>query len=413
MPRIQYEGLMQSLTRLPQVLQSIPDILRDPASNPLQAAILLGMAVVLVLVVLLSVILVIMRPSPEEEEQLYGAAEAGDAGDEAGAGVSAKSSATMSWLTATAIIVVVLAVVWVTAGITTARSDVCNSCHTDTKHSAAKIDDPHKSVPCISCHESGGPVARATVNLATRVQHVLFARAKSSLAGAYGAPVASDACARCHESQITGVRFNRARALRISHKEPIAAGASCVDCHVLTSGVVSAATVGMSSCLRCHNGKQAKAECSVCHIGDPSRAIQPSVAPGAMASVQVPNPQCSGCHKDMTRCDACHGISMPHSEQFKAYGHARDAAIDIWFGNGQGCVKCHYVGHNYCLQQGCHFFPIAGGHPNPAWATLHQLTPWKNGSQTGCVCHQWNQWDHNGMTYCQICHPTKPKNAVP
>ncbi|MDR3686229.1 MAG: cytochrome c3 family protein [Coriobacteriia bacterium] len=413
MPQIHFEGLMQSLTRLPQVLQAIPDVLRDPASNPLQAAILLSMAVVVVLVVLLSVVLIIMRPSREEEEELYGAAAAGAAGTAAGTGVDREASTPMSWLTVTSIIVLVLVAVWVTAGITTASPDVCTSCHFDTKHSAAKVDDPHKSVPCISCHESGGPVARATVNLATRFQHVLFARADSDFAGAYGGPVASDACVRCHASQIAGTFYDRQRAVRMSHKEPIAAGASCVDCHVLTSGVVGATTVGMSPCLRCHNGKQAKAECSVCHIGDPSRAIQPSVAPGAMASVQVPNPQCSGCHKDMTKCNACHGISMPHSEEFKAYGHARAAAINIWFGNGQQCAKCHYPGHNYCLQEGCHSFPIAAGHPNPAWATLHQLTPWKNGSQTACSCHKWNPWDHNGMIYCQICHPTKPANAVP
>ena len=69
MPQLQFESLAQSLARLPQVVQSIPDVLRDPAANPLQAAILLSMGVVLVLVVLLSIILIIVRPSPEAEEE--------------------------------------------------------------------------------------------------------------------------------------------------------------------------------------------------------------------------------------------------------------------------------------------------------------------------------------------------------
>jgi len=414
MPQLQFKDLTQSLLRLPQVIQSIPDILRDPAANPLQAAILLGMGVVLVLVVLLLVILVIMRPSPEEEELFGEGGEVGAAGGaapSAGARAAAERARPMSWFTVTSIIILVTAAVWVTAGVTTASPEVCNSCHASTEHSTAKVGDPHSSVQCVSCHESGGPVARATVNLATRIQHVVLARSDPSLASAYGRPVASDACERCHHSQVVGVYYNRALGVRVSHKEPLAAGAACVDCHTLTSGVVNATTVGMSPCLRCHDGKQAKAECSVCHVGDPSRAIRPSTALNAMASAQVPNPQCNGCHKDMTRCNACHGISMPHSQEFKAYGHAREAALDIWFGDGKLCTKCHFVGHNDCLQPGCHQFPIASGHPNPAWAKLHQLTSW-SGSATGCSCHQWNPSDHNGMIYCQICHPVKPKGAL-
>jgi hypothetical protein len=115
----------------------------------------------------------------------------------------------------------------------------------------------------------------------------------------------------------------------------------------------------------------------------------------------------------MTKCNACHGLSMPHSLAFKAYAHARPAAIDIWFGTGKVCAKCHYIGHNNCIRTGCHKFPIPGGHPNPAWATMHQKTSWSHGPVTACSCHQWNPYDHDGLIYCQICHPTKPRNAVP
>jgi hypothetical protein len=199
----------------------------------------------------------------------------------------------------------------------------------------------------------------------------------------------------------------------MSHKEPQAAGAACVDCHVLTFGVIGPVTAAMTPCLRCHNGTVTSSDCKVCHVGDPGKAIVPSVAPGAMATAQVPNPQCNGCHFDMTKCNACHGISMPHSIEFMAYTHARAGAIDIWFNGGRTCAKCHYPGHNYCIQPGCHQFPVASGHPNPAWATLHQGTSWSNGPKSACSCHNWNAQDHGGMIYCQICHPTKPPNAVP
>jgi hypothetical protein len=67
MPELQFEDFATSLSRLPDVIQSIPDILRNPAANPLQAALLVGIVLVLALVVLLSVLLIIMNPSRQEQ----------------------------------------------------------------------------------------------------------------------------------------------------------------------------------------------------------------------------------------------------------------------------------------------------------------------------------------------------------
>ena len=415
MPQLQFEGLTDSLLRLPEVIKSIPDILREPAANPLPAAILLGMALVLVLIVLLTFLLIIVRPSPEDEEyydEYEEEAEGGVAYGEGAEAVGAQAQP-MSWLTVVSIIILVSAAVWVAAGLTTGGSDVCTSCHATTKHSAAKADDPHKGVACVKCHETGGPIARATVNLPVRAQHVILARNNSDLAMSYGRPVASDGCLQCHRSQIQGVYTNKEQGVRMSHKEPLAAGAQCVDCHVLISGVISSQTAGMTPCLRCHNGTITSADCKVCHVGDPGQAIRSTTATDAMAAAQVPNPECGGCHFDMTTCNNCHGIKMPHSLEFKAYAHAREGALDIWYNNGKQCAKCHYPGHNNCVQAGCHSFRVAGGHPNPEWAKIHQLTSWSNGPQTACSCHKWNPNDHAGMIYCQICHPTKPPNAIP
>jgi hypothetical protein len=380
--------------------------MRNPSANPLQAGVLLGIVLTIVLIVLVSVILLIMRPSAEDEELLR---------EERGEGPEAEAPAQpMSWPTVASIAVLAFFALWAVTGVTTSSSDVCLSCHSNTSHASAGTGDPHAKVACVSCHEGGGFVGRATVNLVTRVQHVIAARVDSSRAIGYGKPAASDGCTGCHRQQTSRTTLNRKRGVRVSHKEPLAAGAQCVDCHVLEAGVVGAATVGMAPCLRCHDGKTAKAECSVCHAGDPSGAIRSAVTTGAMASALVPNPQCDGCHADMSKCDACHGISMPHSLGFTAYGHARDAAIDIWNNGSNGaktCSKCHYPGHNDCQQSGCHNgrFP---SHPSPAWRDLHKLATW-SGSQSACSCHRWDPWDHNGMNYCQICHPVKPANAHP
>ena len=405
---LKFESLGDSVSRLPQLIRSIPDTLRNPAANPMQAAILLGIVLVLALIILISVFLVIMRPGRLDEEPLV---EEELLSDEEIAQMEAEARAErrVARLTLASIIVLVGVLVWVAAGITTSSADVCSSCHQNTSHAAA-LDDPHKGVACVDCHEGGGRVARVTVNVFVRVQHVVSARANTNNAKDFGSPAASDGCLSCHRHQIAGTRLDPQLKVKVSHKEFLAAGAQCVDCHVLKSGVVSAATVGMSPCLRCHDGKVAKAECLECHVSDPSQAIRPDIAANAMSSAQVPNPQCTGCHKDMSTCNACHGISMPHSTEFKAYGHARAAAVAIWSNNLQMCQKCHYRGHNDCLQEGCHIAPFP--QHSIAWAVVHRSSTWSGSAQT-CACHDWNEFDMNGMNFCQVCHPVKPANATP
>jgi len=410
MPPVEFEDLGSSLSRLPGLIEAIPDILRNPAANPLQAAILLGIGLIAVLIMLLSVFLFVMRPSREEQELFYGQQHLSEE-EQAQAKAAARVDRGRSWLTVTSIILVVGTVVWVAAGVTTSSPEVCASCHPDTSHTAARQEDPHVGVACVYCHEGGGTLARVTVNVATRIEHVVRVQVGTRGTAAYGRPVASDKCYSCHETQISTTLLDTQLGVRVSHKEPLAAGAQCVDCHALRFGTVTAATIGMSACLRCHDGEQAKAECSECHVGDPSQAIRPSVGPHEMAAVQVRNPQCGGCHKDMTSCDACHGIRMPHSDGFKAFQHAREAAITIWDNNVSMCQKCHYAGHRECQRSGCHIgtFP---SHPSPVWRDLHGITSWAN-SATTCGCHGWNPNERAGMNFCQVCHLTKPEGARP
>jgi len=411
MPSIQFEDLGSSLSRLPQVIQSVPDVIRNPAANPLQAVILLGIAILIVLIVLMSAILLLMR-SPDIKEEPLSEDQLLTVEEQRETTAAERSQRRLAWLTTTCIIILVGTTVWVAAGITTTSPEVCTSCHSNTAHEAAKREDPHANVECVYCHEGGGAFARATVNVVPRIQHVVLARTRPGLASSFGTPVASDKCYSCHRATMSGVFYDEELGVKVSHKEPLAAGAQCVDCHALRSGAVTAATVGMAPCLRCHDGVKAKAECSVCHTGDPSRAIRPSVGPTEMASVQVPNPQCGGCHKDMTKCDNCHGIRMPHSVGFKLYYHARPAAIAIWSGKAQMCSKCHYSGHNACQRAGCHVgvFP---SHPSPTWRTVHGLTSWDDSARTCGGCHYWNPYDHDGMNFCAVCHTARPQGSKP
>jgi hypothetical protein len=419
MPTLQFQSLSDSLSRLANIFQTIPDLIRNPQANPLQAAILLSIVVVLLLIVLISVILMFVRPTSDEEIAQYERLEAGEEAEETGehpaeAPVTVRevpsAAAGVGALAIWCLLLLAVGVVWVATGITSSSSDTCTSCHVLTVHNKTIAFDPHKSVKCVECHESGGPAARVTVNVFTRVQHFVLARINPDAATGYGEPVASDACQRCHASQIAATYTDSTLGVRVSHAEPIAAGASCTDCHALQSGVVTADTVGMSPCLRCHDGKHVKSACSECHLGDPSRAIQPNIGT-QLAAAQVPNPVCSGCHTDMTVCNNCHGLTMPHSPEFKAYGHALPASEAIWAGNLKLCTHCHYPGHNSCQQPGCHqgMFPSHG----LAWKKFHALAKWPSSiwNSEACACHGWNPVKRQGKVFCQICHATKPKNA--
>lgn len=400
---INLQGFWQSLARIPDVVKSIPDVLRQPAANPIQATILLGIVLAFAAIVLLTVGLVVTRPAPDQSDQ------AGPS-EEKTENPSAPVLRLSSWLTVGSSIVLALSLVWIVAGLTTSNRDFCVSCHADSPHAAAPLSDPHKQISCVSCHETGDPVSRLTVNVIARIQHVAAGRLQPATATGYGVPAASDGCLDCHRAQIAGLRVDETRGLRVSHKEPLAAGANCVDCHVLRSGIIGPTSAGMAPCLRCHDGATAKAACPTCHVGDPAFAIRSTVPTESMAFRQVPDPQCGACHTDMVKCDACHGLRMPHSLQFKAYGHALPAANAIWNNNlKSACGKCHYAGHQSCQGPVCHTgsFP---SHPSPDWKVVHQRASWSGAS---CACHEWRPSDNGGLNYCQICHSVKPPNAVP
>lgn len=395
---VTFEDLAGSLARIPDALSSIPGTLRNPAADPTRSMLVLGIVVIAVLIGVLGVVLSVMGP-------IYGPG-ASRRATGGGAGVPERGlparRSRMSYLSRMALFVCIAALLWVSLGASSAARYTCLTCHDDNPH--AGVDgDPHASVQCVRCHEDGGGLARVVIGPALRLEHV----ARTNLAGqsgdVYGAAISSASCTSCHEGALSGVSEDKTRLLRMSHAEPLEAGADCTDCHALDEGIVSAQTVGMDPCLRCHKGSPASASCTQCHLGEPARAVLAVKAkPGALQQSLVPNPGCDGCHAASTSCDSCHGLHMPHSQEFMAYGHARAGAIDIWENDGRGCGKCHYPGRRDCRD--CHSgFP---SHPR-SFRYSHQQIPWGS----SCGCHQWDP-SVSGIQFCQICHPTKPASAL-
>src|SRR5574340_24698 len=331
--------------------QEIVNLVRNPYSNLTAALLLLSAVVVFVLLVAMTLIAIVTRPSRrreayDEDELRYLLEVLQSTDDEvsgdlvegwepsarasAGATPTAKGLAWSTWL---AVTVAALFVIGVAVGWTTTASAVCTAGQQSTAHSEtvdAGGTDPHRGVPCVRCHESSGLLGLVTIEVPGRFAHMVAGASTESSSTPYGT-VVSASCCRCHRATLRKTVEDADRGIRMSHRAPPTAGAECRDCHTLATGVVSKVTVGMSPCLRCHNGQAESAKCSVCHFKDVGAAARSRRNPAEMKGrILVPTPDCGGCHDQAKQCDPCHGgVRMPHSDLFMWWGHARQGVEDI------------------------------------------------------------------------------------
>lgn len=386
---------------------TIVEIAKKPSSNPPAAAVLLLIAVTVVAMIGLSVIYFFANASDEDEYEYEEVAYDED-GHEVGrtaliagavaAPVVAEKKAPRAkdplrhytlFLAAVGVALLLLVV----TGFSTQQSSVCLSCHADTPHTEQSSSDAHSAVACTRCHEGSGVFGRLTAAVPIRVAHIVSGMVNASSTVDYGVAPAR-ACENCHGDVAKSTLVLPERALRISHKEPLEAGADCLDCHRLDGNEKMAkATAGMEPCRRCHDDVITSADCSVCHTGDVSRAVVARHSSSKKnASKLVPNPGCYGCH-DTKKCDACHGVRLPHPADWTRT-HMKAAARDLWNNGGRKCYSCHAAGKRSCQRAGCHIMDMP--QHGPDWKTKHA-------TENGC-----DAWCHNRQknfkSTCDMCH---------
>jgi hypothetical protein len=408
------EQLLESLGAQAYV-DELVNLVRNPYSNITAALLLLAAVVIFVLLVASVVIAFVTRParkreSAEEEELAYylSILASGDVVD----GVAmaeppaqltlrerVRSYPWLTWLLEAAAVVLVIGVA---VGGSSASSAVCAACHEVTPHSevvASGGSDAHSAVNCVRCHEAPGWLGRVTIEVPERMLHIMNGIRTEPRATSYGT-VISPACSRCHGRVASETTEDEARGVRMSHREPLEAGAECLHCHTLETGVVSALTVGMTPCLRCHDGENQPTTCTLCHTKDVSAATRSRGNLAQMTGrVLVATPDCGGCHEEATQCDPCHGGQrMPHSELFLWWGHARAGVEDVWFNNGQTCARCHTPERRPCTK--CHTFLPTAGHPASVWIPTHGAS----GRNASCdTCHGKLKYVNN-RNICDLCH---------
>lgn len=409
-------------------VQTLREVVADPTSNLALAVLLLGM-VSLVLLILVILILFFLAGAREEDEEEEPEDDDGfhSPGEEEQPATKVAEKAEIeepvtppappsrfarALSTAGAVLVPILVLAAVVGGYAVTSQDrYCLSCHagqlekssalTTTAHAGgAGLSKSHARVNCVACHE-GPQVWGAVGNSIDRLRHL--AMFVAGVRTAKDATVDSRRCLGCHQAVAKGVLTDKNTGVKVSHAEPLAQGAECRECHVTAGHVQDARGPGMSACLRCHDAKTAKAECSTCHVGEPARA---SVDRREFVPQQIIGKgDCSGCH-DQQKCDACHGLRMPHDIQFLAWGHARQAAFD----GKVLCWRCHVLGD--CGK--CHETAPGRywGHTSgTSWKELHAtITP--KGAIAGCGCHGRSPFVKSGQDYCLECHPPGIRNRV-
>lgn len=422
---------------LDRVLQSSPgdvwvlvlDVLRNPTMN-LMAFVLILTAITIVVLLLIVFLLIVFGFSSEDDAyleqgepepsltpdsrdehhdantaRLAGVDDSATGRSDRGADVQGRQAAAdgpgVVRLIGPALFVLAVAVVWIMGGWISSADRLCMSCHATGSMHRALVDgtpqDPHSSVACVSCHESPSSVVVVTTSVPIRAVHFVAGMVAPRWASDYGAPVADSACARCHQELINSTYEDTDRGIKVSHVEPIEAGARCVDCHVpqAKTGIIGSITVGMDPCMRCHDAVTAPVECGYCHTKDVGSAV---ASRGVVKAVShLATLDCGGCHSQET-CDTCHGVRMPHTTGFIAGGHAREAVEDIWFNEGKVCKRCHSDTRNPCTR--CHnaSFPQ---HASPGMAIEHTFAdPYNNGCDQ---CHDTLAWDAQ-RNYCGLCH---------
>lgn len=276
----------------------------------------------------------------------------------------------------------------------------CRVCHTDDFKSFR--DSPHEKLQCASCH--AGMTLSSKLNF-----RILIPAMPGYFIGASGRniEVSNASCLYCHRKQIQATTRGKS-GVRMSHREPLAEGYRCAECHLKDShpsGKLSKGFFDMLICFECHNGVKAENKCSHCHLRD-DFAVTGNDYPTAYKLVhrdlsshgKFPLRSCGNCH-DMSFCASCHvmisqyRIALPHPQDWLGI-HGKTTNRE----NVRACYACH--DKKLCLD--CHGLEM----PHPEnYLRVHIDDARKHQEEKCYKCHE--------KRGCDFCHENHRHPGVP
>lgn len=353
-------------------------IFKNPRRYPREAVVIIS-AIALTLIILILFIAIIF--SVKKQYELYRAAR------------SVKRAIPKEELIKRATITgIILVVFLVMMNVGASQPTLCARCHATENSHAEWQKSTHRDVGCLSCHYEPGVFGYIIGNI-TGVEHLLAHFFKGDKLS--GSTVSNSSCLQCHRD-IFDRTVEDEREIRVRHKDLVTGGFTCVGCHPnVAHKAKTGKTFAMNSCTSCHNSKMASAKCNTCHQQD--IAYKPGRTLTDWPKVKDIGITCTGCHNTDTtqRCVNCHGLSLPHTAEFKKHHPMQAEAL-----NGL-CYKCHWEKMTENRMCGCHSEGEIHGLPDK-WYYEHRTVAKNNGA--GCNCH--------GLNFCGRCHDN-PQSIYP
>ncbi len=118
---------------------------------------------------------------------------------------------------------------------------------------------------------------------------------------------------------------------------------------------------GFDACLECHNTAQTREQCTPCHSGGPQREIEWQGMKLSHRNHAKHDIECTVCHTELDQhgglalkpadCNDCHGVTMPHPDDFvETHGQLFEAhRLEL-----ETCSTCHEGGMPGEFCQTCH-----------------------------------------------------------
>lgn len=352
---------------LSRLFSDLHSVWENPQADPQRTVVFLGGGVILVLI-LVVVLLLLVTGEPERQRTRR---------------IPWRQRIAFAYLIP-GILLALLGVFVGTDEFATAPS-TCATCHEIGPSLITWSRGAHAGTDCMRCHGDGGALGFA----ATRVRgldnlltHYLRRTPRLTTV------VPNNRCLECHAAVREGSQD--VRGVRVRHRDFLAAGASCLDCHgglghLRDTGFVNRPT--MDKCIACHDGTTAPSACATCHTADVAVARE---IPDSYPKVHLGERRtCEGCHSTEP-CRKCHGLDMPHPPDFATpEQHAPLAAFE---GKQKLCYRCHEEAD--CRR--CHQ-PFASH--GPKWKQQHGLAG--RSPDLRCKdCHSRVQ----AAIMCDLCH---------
>jgi hypothetical protein len=367
-----------------RLFSEMSKVLRDPAGDPRLTAIFVSIVLLLFLAFVIFVFVILPKAEDEEEDVWEGEATGDTPHDEEPS--QSRSAGRFRGAFGLAITLGLIAVIVGGAAYAdraVQRDEFCPRCHVLEPAAASAAATPHRVARCIDCHRSPGLLG--SLDLRLRMIDDLVANPTAEKIDK-PAVVTEKGCRQCHKKELRDTLT--VGVIRVRHSD-FGKTVACAACHGRVGHSAEPTTprpaLRMAVCVKCHDGEHAPRECALCHLSDVAFTNEPAT----FGKIDLPAPTtCRGCH-DLTGCTECHGVEMPHPENWSdPKVHAKLGAFD----GSKTCDLCHESGCSPCHSQALHT------NHGSDWKTVHATVK----SSSGCLgCHSEAKV---GPDMCKLCH---------